>query len=305
MNVHPAWSRRRVLRGSQVACGLVVTVGLLAACSQTDPETGAPEGEGGGGTLSEIEDAGTVTVGFANEEPYAYRDGDELVGEAPAIHGEVFSRIGDIELEGRLFEFNSLIPSLNSGRVDVVTAGMFITPDRCEEAAFSNPVYVVPTAFLVQEGNPEGLTDYQSVIDSGATLAVLSGAVEVEQAQGAGVPEGQLQIVSDQQSGLDAVASGRAAALSLTSISVRSLAEGASGVEVAESFVPVVDGEEQIGAGAAVFRQDDDELREAFNEQLDAILEEDGTWLSLVEEYGFTEDEKPPEDLTTEELCEG
>ncbi|HET7327548.1 MAG TPA: ectoine/hydroxyectoine ABC transporter substrate-binding protein EhuB [Nocardioidaceae bacterium] len=304
MDVNPARSRRGLLRGSGVACGLVVSVGLLAACSQTDPETGATESEGGS-TLDSIKEAGSVPVGFANEEPYAYRDGGELVGEAPAIHGEVFSRIGDISLDGKLFEFNALIPALNAGRVDVVTAGMFITPERCEQAAFSDPVYVVPTAFLVQEGNPKNLTDYQSIIDSGATLAVLSGAVEVDQAKSAGVPDEQLQIVSDQQSGLDAVKSGRADALSLTSISVRSLAEGASGVEVAEPFTPVIDGEEQIGAGAAVFRQGDDELREAFNEQLDAIMEEEGAWLSLVEDYGFTKDEKPPEDLTTEELCKG
>lgn len=303
MSPHVELSRRGLLRSSLLVGGAVSLPGLLAACQQTDPETGAATGTGS--TLQKIKDAGKVTVGFANEEPYAYRDGGQLKGEAPAIHGEIFKRIGDIQLEGKLFEFGSLIPALNAGRVDVVTAGMFITPERCQQASFSNPEYVVPTAFLVKSGNPENLTDYQSVIDSGAELAVLNGAVEVDQAKGAGVPEGQLLIVNSQQAGLNAVKSGRAAALSLTSISVNSLAEDSSGVEVAEAFTPVVDGKEQIGAGAAVFRQDDTDLLDEFNKHLKDILSEEGTWLSLVEPYGFTETEKPPADLTAERLCQG
>jgi polar amino acid transport system substrate-binding protein len=295
----PALSRRSLFKSSLLLGGAVAMPNLLAACSTTDTGTAS------GNTLEKVKKAGKITVGFANERPYAYRDGGKLVGEAPAIHGEVFKRIGDIELEGKLIEFSSLIPALRAGRVDVVTAGMFINPDRCAQAAFSHPVYVVPSAFLVKEGNPENLTDYQSVIDSGVKLAVLSGAVEVDQAKGAGVPESQLQIVSDQQSGLDAVKSGRAAALNLTSISLNALAEKNSGVEVAEPFTPVVDGEEQIGAGAAVFRKKDNDLREAFNTELDAILQEDGTWLSLVEPFGFSDSEKPPADLTTEQLCQG
>lgn len=298
-------SRRSLFRSSLIVGGAVAMPSVIAACQQTNPETGSAQQQEGQSTLQKIKDAGKVTVGFANEEPYAFRDAGELKGEAPAIHGEIFKRIGDIQLEGKLFEFGALIPALNAGRVDVVTAGMFITPERCEQAAFSNPEYVVPTAFLVKQGNPENLSDYQSVIDSGVKLAVLNGAVEVDQAKGAGVPEDQLLIVNDQQAGLNAVTSGRAAGLSLTSISVNALAETSNGVEVAEPFTPVVDGEEQIGAGAAVFRKEDTELLDEFNKQLKAILEEEGTWLSLVEPFGFTETEMPPADLTAEQLCQG
>ncbi|MGY1842061.1 ectoine/hydroxyectoine ABC transporter substrate-binding protein EhuB [Modestobacter sp. SYSU DS0875] len=274
----------------------------MTACSATEPGTGAATG--GGSTLDRIEDEGTIQVGFANERPYAYRENGELVGQSPAVSGYIFDQIGGIELEPNLFEFGSLIQALNSERVDVVTAGMFITPERCEQAAFSNPVYVATTALLVPAGNPMGLTDYQSVADSDAVLAVMNGAVEVEQARANGIPDDRRQIVPDQQSGLDAVKSGRADAFALTAISLRALAENDAGVEVAEAFVPVVDGEEQLGAGAAVFRQGDDELREAFNAELAELIESD-QWLELVEPYGFTEAERPDPDLTAEELCQG
>ena len=282
--------------------GLLAAAALAGGCSKTETGTGAPAG--GDSTLEKVKEAGTINVGFANERPYAYRQGDELLGEAPAIHSYIFDKIGGVELEPNLFEFGSLIQALNAGRVDVVSAGMFITPERCAEAAFSNPEYVATTALMVEKGNPEGLTDYESVASTGAKLAVMNGAVEAADAKGSGVPKNQLQIVADQQSGLDAVKSGRADAFALTSISLRSLAKSDSSVEVTEGFIPVVDGEEVIGAGAAVFRQQDDDLREAFNAEL-AKLIESGKWLELVEPYGFTKAEMPDPSLTAEELCKG
>jgi polar amino acid transport system substrate-binding protein len=182
---------------------------------------------------------------------------------------------------------------------------MFITPERCEQASFSNPVYVGTTALLTEKGNPLGLSDYTSVAKhDDAVLAVMNGAVEVEQAKGNDVPDDRLQIVADQQSGLDAVKSGRADAFALTAISLRALAESDKSVEVAEAFIPVVDGEEQLGAGAAVFRQGDADLREVFNAELATLIESD-KWLELVEPYGFTEAERPDPSLTAEQLCQG
>ena len=291
---------RKTKKATALAGGLLAVALIAAACSSTEPGTGAAEGN----TLDRITEDKKVNVGFANERPYAYQDGGDLLGEAPAVHEYIFDQIGGIELEPKLFEFGALIQALNADRVDVVTAGMFITPERCEEAAFSNPEYVATTALLVKKGNPEGLGDYGSVADKKAKLAVMTGAVEVEQAKGSGVPEGQLQVVADQQSGLDAIKSGRADGFALTSISLRALAKEDSSVEVAEAFIPVIDGEEQLGAGAAVFRKGDEELRDAFNAELEKLLASD-KWLELVEPYGFTEAEKPDPSLTAEQLCQG
>lgn len=299
MNTSPVFSRRNFLKQSAVVGGGIVAGGWLAACSKTNTGTSGQD------TLAKIKKQGYVTVGFANERPYGYRQGGQLAGEAPAISGYVFDQMGGITLKGKLFEFDALIPALTAGRVDVVTAGMFITPERCGQAAFGDPEYVVPSAFLVKKGNPKGLNTYQDIIDKKATLAVLSGAVELDQATGAGVPQDQLLQVPDQQAGLDAVKSGRADALNLTSISLRSLAEGQPSVEVAQPFTPVVDGKKVYGAGAAVFRKEDKSLLDAYNQQLDKVLQDQQKWLSLVGKYGFTENEMPPANLTTAQLCKG
>lgn len=281
-----------------MAAGAILAL-TLSGCSTTG-------GDGDGSTLDQISEEGTVEVAFAAEEPYGFQEGGELVGEAPSLHKEIFDRIDGIGVEGKQFEFGSLIQALNAGEVDVVSAGMFITPERCQEASFSNPEYVAKTALMVEEGNPKGLSDFDSVTNhNDARLAVMRGAVEVAQAEAAGVPRNRMEIVADQQGGFDAIAAGRADAFALTDISLNWAAQDMDGVEVTESFVPVVDGVEQLGVGAAVFRDDDTELREAFNEELKALLEEEGAWLEIVEPFGFTAENKPEPDMTAEQFCQG
>ncbi len=55
-----------------------------------------------------------------------------------------------------LTEFGSLIPGLQAGRFDIIAAGMFVNPKRCEQVQFSEPTYGIGQAFLVAEGQPEG-----------------------------------------------------------------------------------------------------------------------------------------------------
>lgn len=275
---------------------------LAASCTTTATPGGGGE-SGGETTLDRIKEDKKITVGFAAEEPYGFLDGDELVGEAPALHKEVFGRIGEIELEGKQYDFNSLIPALNAGEVDAVSAGMFITPERCEQAIFSNPEYVAKTALMVKKGNPKGLSDYDSVANSDARVAVMRGAVEADQVRDAGVKDGQIEAVADQPGGVDAITAGRADAFALTDISLNWAAKDRDDVEVTESFVPTIDGEEQLGAGAAVFRKEDTALRDAFNEQLKAVLEDGDTWEKTVEPYGFTPENKPEPGMTADQFC--
>ncbi|MFE5334430.1 transporter substrate-binding domain-containing protein [Isoptericola sp. NPDC056573] len=287
-------------RRAFLAAGSVLTMTALAACSSVD-EGGSGDGEGS--TLQKIQDAGTVNVAFNGEKPYSYMDGDELTGATIALDKEIFGELGVDTVEGTETEWNSLIPGLNAGRYDTVSAGMSILPDRCEAAAFALPTIMYTTAFLVPEGNPDNLTDWQSAVDSGVKLAVTSGAIEDGYAKDTGV---ETITVGSSQDGLDAVASGRADAFALTGISIRALAEGSDKpVEATDAFVATIDGVPQIGAGAEVFRPDDTELLDAYNEKLKPILEDKDKWLEIMEPFGFTEAEYPPAGLTAEMLCEG
>lgn len=292
-------NRRRAL----VATGSVLAMAALSACSSVD-EGGDGGGDGGGGsTLSRIQDAGTVNVAYNGEKPYSYEEGGELTGATIALDREIFGALGVDTVEGTQTEWNSLIPGLNADRYDAVSAGMSILPDRCEQAAFAEPTIMYTTAFLVPEGNPDGLTDWQSVENSDLTLAVTSGAIEDGYAQDTGV---KTITVGDSTDGLNAVVTGRADAFALTGISIRALAESTDEpVEATEAFVATINGVAQIGAGAEVFRKSDTELLEVYNEELAKINGDKAKWLEIMEPFGFTEAEYPPEGLTADMLCEG
>jgi polar amino acid transport system substrate-binding protein len=64
----------------------------------------------------------------------------------------------------------------------------------------------------------------------------------------------------------------------------------------------VINGEEVISAGGFVFRPGENDILEAFNTELTA-LHQSGEWLRIVEPFGFTQDNLPGPEVTTESLC--
>jgi polar amino acid transport system substrate-binding protein len=251
--------------------------------------------------LEDAQESGKVTVGIANEAPYGYQTPEgELTGEAPEIAKHILAEMGIAETEAVITEFGSLIPGLKAGRFDMVAAGMFVTPERCQQVAFSEPTYGIGQAFLVAEGNPDGLQTYEDLTaNPDATLAVMAGAIERTYARDAGVPDDQVMVVPDTAAGTAAVQAGRADAFALTSLSIRRLADGAEGVEIAEPFGEVA-GQSVVGHGAFAFRPEDEAFRQEFNQHLADFLGSE-EHLALVEPFGFTKDELPQK--TTEELC--
>ncbi|WP_083962124.1 ectoine/hydroxyectoine ABC transporter substrate-binding protein EhuB [Hoyosella altamirensis] len=255
-------------------------------------------------TVDELAEQGSISVGFAGEAPYSFEEAGQLTGGTVALHREIFGALGIGEVDGIQTEFGSLIPGLNAGRFDAVSAGMSILPDRCEQAAFSEPEIVYTTALMVPEGNPQGLTDMQSIADAGASMVALTGAIEVDYANALGI---DVTPVGNPVDGMDAVIGGRADVFALTGVSLNYMAENRpdAPVEVTESFVAEINGVPQVGAGATVFRQDDTELLDAYNEQLAEIKSDPDRWLEIMEPFGFSINEFPGPELTTEMLCEG
>jgi polar amino acid transport system substrate-binding protein len=296
------WTRRDFLRFGGVT-GAVALGGpaLLTACSEV-PQGGTGEG----GTLQRIRDAGTVKIGIAGEVPYGYTEGGEVTGEAPEVAKAVFKAIGVDGVEPAQVEFGQLIPALNAGQFDMVAAGMAVRPDRCENAAFSIVDYVTLTAFMVPTGNPQGITNFEDVKAKNLTIGLLTGTIELEVAKATGIPEANIQTYAGQPELFQALSDNRAYCGALTDISLKELLKQNEGApfEVTDGFVPKLNGEDQIQAGGFVFRKGEDDLVDAFNAELKK-LHDNGEWVRLVEPFGFTEDNLPPEDVTTEQLCQG
>lgn len=270
----------------------------LAGCSSTanDPDAS---------TLERAQEEGSITLAVASERPYSWVDeSGEPTGATIAMHKEIFGNLGIDDIEVEEVAWDNLIPGLNAGRWDVISAGMSILPDRCAEAAFSEPEIMYTTALAVPAGNPQGLTDLDSVAAAdGVTLAVQSGAIEDGYADELGISD-KIE-VDTASSGLEAVQTGRADAFALTAVSLNWMTEDMDDLETTEPFVQEIDGVEQIGAGSTVFRKQDTALLEAYNAELEKIKGDEQAYLDLVEPFGFTAENLPPADLTAEQLCAG
>ncbi|KAB2370429.1 MULTISPECIES: ectoine/hydroxyectoine ABC transporter substrate-binding protein EhuB [Actinomadura] len=294
-------SRRDFLR---TAVLLSAAVPLAAAgCSTTDPDKEVS----GGGTLDKAKKAGKITVGFANEAPYGFTDKDgKLTGEAPELARVIFKKLGIDKVEGVQVDFGGLIGGLNAKRFDAIAAGMFITPERCASAAFANPEYVAKSAFMVPKGNPKGLKNQNDPAKAGVRVGVLTGAVEQGYAEKSGVKKSNIKTFQDQASAYEGLKSGRIDCIWLTRISLADLlSKHQDGkYEVTDAFTPVIDGKEQLGAGAFVFRKADSDLLNAWNAQL-AALEKGNQLLPVLQPFGFTQAEMPSPADTAAKFCQG
>jgi len=260
-----------------------------------------------GSTLEKIEREGVVRVGYANEAPYAYLDPQKnrLTGEAPEIARILLERMGISRVEGVLTEFGSLIPGLKAGRFDMIAAGMYITPERCREIAFSNPTYKMGEAFIVHAGNPKNLHSYEDVAaNPQAKLGLVSGTMEGRYAQAVGIGNGQIAMFPDVPSALSGMRAGRVDAFAGTALTVQDMLTKAkdNGLERAEPFSgPVIDGQVAIGYGAFAFRKEDEALRQRINKEL-AVFVETPEHLDAVASFGFNRDQLPGP-VKAEALC--
>ncbi|NKE69257.1 ectoine/hydroxyectoine ABC transporter substrate-binding protein EhuB [Candidatus Manganitrophus noduliformans] len=286
------------------AAGWMVLVGLLLA---TGCDRGRQESASFSTTLERVRSQGKIRLGYANEAPYAYYDtaAGKLTGEAPEIARAVLGEMGVTEVEGVLTEFGALIPGLKAGRFDIIAAGMYITPARCREIAFSNPTYGLGEAFLVKAGNPLGLHSYEeAAAHPTARLGVVAGAVERRYAQATGVPESRIAVLPDAPSAVAAVQAGRVDAYAGTSLTIQNLLSKARdpGIERAEPFRdPIIDGKTVIGYGAFGLRKEDTALLNEFNAHLERFIGSP-RHLAVVAPFGFTEADLPGE-ITAEALC--
>ncbi|MER6011745.1 ectoine/hydroxyectoine ABC transporter substrate-binding protein EhuB [Streptomyces bluensis] len=257
----------------------------------------------GGELLDRLRAQGVARLGIAGEPPFGYIDKNgKLTGEAPELAEVIFKRLGVDRVQPVPTEFGSLIPGLNSQQFDVVAAGMYVNPERCEQVIFSDPDYQMLSAFIVRKGNPKGLHDFEDIVRSKAKFATGTGFAEIQYAVDAGYKESDILIVPDQVAGLNAVEAGRVDVFAGTALTTRDVVRTSRRAEVTKPFAPLVDGKPHIDGGAFAFRPTESNLRDAFNVEL-RKMKKSGELFRILKPFGFTEAEMT--DLTAKELCAG
>ncbi|MDH6626635.1 polar amino acid transport system substrate-binding protein [Streptomyces sp. LBL] len=292
---HTSRPTRRSLLAGVAALGALGAAGCSRVATASTTE--------GGDLLDRIKAAGVVRLGIAGEIPFGYidRNGD-LTGEAPELARVIFKRLGVDKVQPVPTEFGSLIPGLNSQQFDVVAAGMYVNPERCEQVIFADPDYQMLDSFIVRKGNPKGLRTYKDIVEKKAKFATGTGYAEIQYAVEAGYKESDILIVPDQVAGLNAVEAGRVDAFAGTALTAREVVKKSGKAESTKAFTPIVGGKPHVDGGAFAFRPTETGLRDAFNVEL-RKLKKSGELFRILKPFGFTEAEMT--DLTAKELCGG
>lgn len=238
----------------------------------------------------------SIRIGFSDEVPGAYlgKNG-EPVGFVNVITLGILKKMGYEKIEPVQTEWGGLIPALQAGRSDIITGGMFILASRCQNVAFSEPIFKMADAFLVPKGNPKGLRNYDDVRKSGATIVAAAGTANIENAKAAGVDPAKIMEVPGPTELLAAVRAGRADVGASTSVVVEQLATSAGGE--LEATDPAAMPKNLFNWGAIAFRKEDQDFIPAFNAALkDYIGSEE--MMKAVAEYGYTKALLPGDEKT-------
>jgi polar amino acid transport system substrate-binding protein len=179
-------------RRASVACaGLLAMALALTACGATENvaptgSTGtvgasAPATKGDSDVMAlvpkAVVDKGELVVGTeAQYPPFEFYDTDNktIIGFDPDVAAEIADLMG-LRLTLRDASFDSIIPSLASGRYDLGMSGFTVTAERIKQVDFVT-YYYEGDGLLVKPGNPQ-----QLAIDTtlcGVKVAVLKGSTQ-------------------------------------------------------------------------------------------------------------------------------
>lgn len=106
-----------------------------------------------GGTLADIKKRGQLTVGTeAAYEPYEFMENGKVTGYGREILEIMAAKLG-VKLNQQNLPFQGLLPGLLAKRFDFVATSVTITEERGKRFAYTHPIGIVNTVFVVNGTN--------------------------------------------------------------------------------------------------------------------------------------------------------
>ena len=153
----------------------VSAIFLLAAC--------AFGGTAAARDLQEVLNSGTLRVGVTLFAPWAARD---AAGEFMGFEVDVAAQLAaDMGVKAQLlaYDVDRLIPALESGEIDIIAAGLTITPERALHVNFSDPYAESGIGLATHVERTASLTDVNALDSDTITIGAVEGSVGAQLAR--------------------------------------------------------------------------------------------------------------------------
>lgn len=249
------------MKAKNIMMGLTLAAALLAAPAQAE-------------TLK----VGSTPTGV----PFTFLDvgSNKIQGMMVDLIAAIGKEAG-FEPDVQAVEFASLIPSLTSGRIDIISAAMLITPTRQKVIDFSDPIFPYGEGLVVAKNDNTAYS--QSLTElKGETIGVQQGTIYLEQLQKMD-NIGEIRVYDSLANMMRDVDLGRIkAGMGDRPIIAYQLSQGKyNNLKLSESYKSQFGG--SIGLGV---RKDEDTLLKRINTAL-AKLKENGEVDRLVEKWNL------------------
>ena len=116
---------------------LVALAAARAELPAKSPSSTSPDSQPG--TLQHVIESQRLRVGVSLFPPWTLKDrNDQLTGFEIDIARQLAKDLG-VQAEFHVFEWQNIVPALLDRKIDIITAGMVITPQRALKVNFSDP----------------------------------------------------------------------------------------------------------------------------------------------------------------------
>jgi polar amino acid transport system substrate-binding protein len=292
-----------------LTAALAITAFFAVGCGDDDDDDG-DDGEpaatattGGGDStpsggdiditgIEELDD-GELTVGTDGAyAPMEFADeNDELTGLAVDLINAMADALG-VEVKHEVAGFDTLLPSLDAERYDVVMSSLSVNPERSAIVDFVE-YFNAGTGVIVAEGNPQGIQSFDDLC--GKRVSVQKGTIQVDYLLG----------TTDDPGGKNgeclAADRGEITVLEFDTDpeAVQALIAGQADAEIAdfpvagysaiqnEGEIDLVDAQVEPGPYGIAVRKSSTALRDALQEAFDQLVE-NGTYDEILEKWDLT-----------------
>ncbi|MDA1193727.1 MAG: transporter substrate-binding domain-containing protein [Planctomycetota bacterium] len=167
-------------------------------------------GESTESTLARVKARGVMRVAMEPTfPPFETRDeNDQLVGFDVDLARVIGGELG-VEVEFVTVVWDSIIPTLLSGKADFIISGMTATAERALTVSYTEPYFHTITCLLVSSSKAPGLTDVEQLNEAGRVIVVKEGTTGHTAAE-ASCPKANIVAVKTENDAAREVQLGRA-----------------------------------------------------------------------------------------------
>lgn len=134
-------------------------------------------------SLDEIREAGVLRVGVSLFTPWTIRTGEgQLIGFEADVARKLAADMG-VEPELKVYPWKELVDALEDGEIDLVAAGMAVTPARALRVWFSDPYHESGITLATNTAKTADVTRLEDLNDPRYRIGVVKGTVSEDLAR--------------------------------------------------------------------------------------------------------------------------